>query len=275
MPRIKLEEQSLYYMDRGHGEAVVLLHSYLANAFMWTPQVQALETRYRVIVPDLWGHGNSGALPENARDLTALTCHIQSLLDALSLETFFLVGQSVGGMLAGELTCMSPQRVNGLVLMSTYLGQEPEVPQSYFMDLLDRIEACASFTPAMLDEVASMFFYAEASGVTQSLKASFQKQMSTLPRETLQRSIVPIGRMIFQRRDLRSQLHKLHAASTLVLCGEHDRVRPPSESAEMAQCIGCRYIEVPGAGHTPNLEHPAFVTHALRSFLAGIHIAKR
>lgn len=268
MPKFSLEGRPLYYMDRGKGAAVVLLHSYLANAFMWTPQIRALEQHYRVIVPDLWGHGSSGALPEGVDDLTALTGHMRSLLDSLDLETFFVVGQSVGGMLAAELAFTAPERVNGLVLMGTYLGQEPATPQTYFLSLLDKVEECGGFTPALIDEVTSLFFQSEGAGAVASLKASFQKQLASWRGEVLQGSIVPIGRMIFKRRDLRSRLHELDAASTLVMCGEHDKVRPPSESLEMAQRIGCRYTEVAGASHTSNLEQPEFVTRALLDFLA-------
>lgn len=258
----------MYYMDRGRGTAVVLLHSYLANAFMWTPQIQALETRYRVIAPDLWGHGSSGDLPEGTHDLSALTHHIAMLVDSLNLETYVVAGQSVGGMLAGELALTSPERVKGLIMMGTYLGQEPAEPQAYFMHLLDRVEASGTFTPLLLDEIIPMFFQSEACGTTPSLKASFEKQLSSWPMETLQRSILPIGRMIFQRRDLRSRLHELSKIPTLVMCGEHDKVRPTSESMEMAQRIGCRYTVIPGASHTSNLEQPEFVTREWLTFLA-------
>lgn len=260
----------MYYMHRGKGAVVVLLHSYLANAFMWTPQIKTLEQRYRVVVPDLWGHGSSGALPKGTDDLTALTYHIRSMLDSLDLETCFVVGQSVGGMLAAELALMAPERISGLVMMGTYLGQEPVMPRAYFMSMLDKVEACEAFTPALIDEVASMFFQSDRSNAAPSLKASFQKQLASWPAEVLRGSIVPIGRMIFNRRDLRFRLHELDADSTLVMCGEHDQVRPPSESLEMAQCIGCRYMEVPGASHTSNLERPEFVTHELLAFLSEL-----
>ena len=260
----------MYYIDRGKGPAVVLLHSYLANAFMWTPQVQALETRYRVIVPDLWGHGSSGALPEGANDLTALSAHLRQLLDRLDLATFALAGQSVGGMLAGELALILPERVQGLVLMGTYLGPEPAAPQAYFLDLLDRVEASGIFSPALLEEVTALFFPSAASPATSSLKASFQKQLTLWPAPAIRESVVPIGRMIFQRRDLRPHLQALRPTGTLVMCGEHDTIRPPTESLAMARTIGCPYTEVPGAGHLANLEHPEFVTGTLVNFLSSL-----
>ncbi|MDA6077685.1 hypothetical protein O0544_19320 [Edwardsiella anguillarum] len=54
----------MYYEDHGSGFPLVLGHSYLFDADMWRPQIEALSARYRVIVPELWGHGRSAALPE-------------------------------------------------------------------------------------------------------------------------------------------------------------------------------------------------------------------
>jgi len=117
--------------------------------------------------------------------------------------------------------------------------------------------------------VASLFFRDSGSGAV-SLKSSFRKQLSSWSADVLRQSIVPIGRMIFQRADRRSSLHALDPASTLVMCGAYDPVRPPSESREMAQRIGCQYLEVPNASHTSNLEQPDFVTQALLGFLGEL-----
>jgi pimeloyl-ACP methyl ester carboxylesterase len=60
----------------------------------------------------------------------------------------------------------------------------------------------------------------------------------------------------------------LNAATTLVMCGDQDKPRPPSETKEMAELIGCPWVLVPEAGHISNLENPQFVTEALFAFLS-------
>jgi pimeloyl-ACP methyl ester carboxylesterase len=52
------------------------------------------------------------------------------------------------------------------------------------------------------------------------------------------------------------------------MCGDQDKPRPPSETQEMAELIGCPYVLVPQAGHISNLENSAFVTEALLKFLS-------
>lgn len=267
MPAINIVGKLMYYVDWGQGMPIVLMHSYLANTFMWTPQILALEKNFRVIAPDLWGHGSSDALPEGTNDLSALAQHVLSLLDNLGVEKFVLVGQSVGGMLAAEIALASPRRVAALALMGTYLGNEPDDSKGRFLALIGRVEECGIFSTDLINEIEALFFETRDHESISRLQKSFRNELSTMTTSRIRESIAPIGRMIFNRRDLRHQFSELDSISTVVICGEHDTVRPPKESKEMAKLIGCQYIEVPDASHTSNLENPDFVTNALVDFI--------
>jgi pimeloyl-ACP methyl ester carboxylesterase len=77
-----------------------------------------------------------------------------------------------------------------------------------------------------------------------------------------------MGRITFGRDDLLLRLSELNAATTLVMCGDQDKPRPPSEAREMAELIGCPWVLVSDAGHISNLENPQFVTEVLFTFLS-------
>ncbi|MCE1857639.1 alpha/beta fold hydrolase, partial [Enterobacter hormaechei] len=94
---------------------------------MWAPQIEALSKQYRVIAPDLWGHGNSEELPEQHSTLADLARDYLALMDQLGIEEFAIIGLSAGGMWGIELVDMAPDRVKALVLMDTFVGLEPEV----------------------------------------------------------------------------------------------------------------------------------------------------
>jgi pimeloyl-ACP methyl ester carboxylesterase len=64
MPSIAIHGQDLHYLDCGAGFPILFGGSYLWDAAVWAPQVEGLSTRYRCIVPELWGYGKSGAIPE-------------------------------------------------------------------------------------------------------------------------------------------------------------------------------------------------------------------
>ncbi|WP_259766239.1 alpha/beta fold hydrolase, partial [Pseudomonas protegens] len=140
MPFATLDGQPLHYLDQGQGPVVFLAGSYLWDTSMWAPQIEALSTQYRVIAVDLWGHGQSGPLPQGTASLDDVARQMLALLDHLQIERVTLVGLSVGGMWGARMALAAPQRIDGLVLMDTYLGAEPEPTRQYYFSLFQQIE---------------------------------------------------------------------------------------------------------------------------------------
>lgn len=69
MNNFTIENQNMAYLDEGQGPVLVFGHSYLWDSAMWQPQVEALKSKYRCIVPELWSHGQSDAAPSSMRTL--------------------------------------------------------------------------------------------------------------------------------------------------------------------------------------------------------------
>lgn len=267
MPFFSIDGQPLHYVDQGTGPAVLLAGSYLWDHAMWQPQITTLAQTHRVIALDLWGHGQSGRLPDCTTSLDDIARQALLLLDHLDIERVTLVGLSVGGMWGARLALSAPHRINGLVLMDTYLGVEPEPTRQYYFSLLQQIEDSGVISEPLLDIVVPIFFRAGIDPQS-SLYRDFRAALAALPADRLRQSIVPMGRMTFGREDLLSRLSDLDPDSTLLMCGDQDIPRPPHETRETAELIGCPYVLVPEAGHISNLENPAFVTAKLQDFLS-------
>ncbi len=267
MPFATIDGQPLHYIDQGTGPAVLLAGSYLWDQAMWAPQIAVLSQHYRVIALDLWGHGQSGQLPEGTTSLDDIARQALALLDHLDIDRVTLVGLSVGGMWGVRLALSSPQRLNGLVLMDTYVGVEPEPTRQYYFSLFKQIEDTGVISPQLLDIVVPIFFRPGIDPQS-ALYQDFRASLAALPAERLRESIVPMGRITFGRDDVLPRLSELNAATTLVMCGDQDKPRPPTEAREMAELIGCPCVLVPEAGHISNLENAEFVTQALLKFLA-------
>ncbi|MCF4994875.1 alpha/beta fold hydrolase [Pseudomonas syringae] len=267
MPFVTIDGQALHYIDQGSGPAVLLAGSYLWDQTMWAPQIAALSPHYRVIALDLWGHGDSGPMPQGTTSLDDIARQALALLDHLDIDRVTLIGLSVGGMWGARLALSAPQRVNGLVLMDTYLGVEPEPTRQYYFSLFKQIEESGAIPEPLLDIVVPIFF---RPGIDPQspLYQDFRAKLAALPSERLRESIVPMGRITFSREDFLPRLGELNALTTLVLCGDQDKPRPPVEAQEMAGLIGCPCVLVPEAGHISNLENPEFVTEVLSTFLA-------
>ena len=120
MPVLALSESfSLNYEEWGDptAPAVVLLHGFTSSHRMWAPQVEALAREYRVIAPDLRGHGRTTS-PEDPSEygIERYAADIVALFDALNIEVCALVGCSFGGMIALQFATTYPERVACLVV---------------------------------------------------------------------------------------------------------------------------------------------------------------
>lgn len=259
--------QQMHYLDQGEGEVIVFGHSYLWDSAMWAPQVEALSAQYRCIVPDLWAHGQSQPAPASMRSLSDYARHILALMDHLGIETFTIVGLSVGGMWGAELTALAPQRVKALVLMDTFVGLEPEVTHAKYFHMLDTITALQAVPAPIVETVAPMFFAKQAEQVAPQLVHNFKQQLAALSGEQAV-EVARIGRMVFGRRDLMEEVEKF-ALPVLIAVGAEDSPRPVLESYLMQDSIsGSELVVIPQAGHISNLEQPQFVTEMLQRFLA-------
>jgi pimeloyl-ACP methyl ester carboxylesterase len=267
MPLIEIEGRILHYQIRGSGFPVLLGHSYLWDSSMWEPQIKALSRSFQVIAPDLWGHGRSGGLPENTRTLGDLAGHASRLLDALAVRQCAVVGLSVGGMWGAELALRDPARVRTLVMMDTDFGAEPHANRTRYIQMLDTIEALGSIPSSILDAVVPLFLR-DGADPDAALPMAFRRALENFSASQLRQSIVPLGRLIFERPDSVSGLAALDGRRTLLMCGAQDVARTPAEMVRMAGIIGCRHVLIPEAGHISNLENPAFVTDILLRWLA-------
>ncbi|AGA75951.1 hydrolase alpha/beta fold family protein [Pseudomonas putida HB3267] len=263
---IEIDGARMSYIDQGQGFPVLLGHSYLWSAQMWQPQIEALSAHFRVIVPELWGHGGSDAPPATTIDINSLVRQHLTLLDKLEITRCHLVGLSVGGMWGAPLAATHPDRIDRLVLMDTYLGAEPEETRLKYFALLDAASEAGEFSDLLLDIIVPIFFHAGGQTVPE-IRKRFRAQLKASSAQTISESLDPMGRIIFGRHDLLEQLEQLPSERTILMCGDQDIPRPPEESNEMARIIGCLAAQIPFAGHISSLENPRVVNEFLLNWL--------
>ncbi|MGH2684356.1 MAG: alpha/beta fold hydrolase, partial [Actinomycetota bacterium] len=100
----------------GEGPPIVLLHGLAATKLSYLPLLPALAKRYRVIVPDLPGHGES-TKRRGSYSPPAFARTVLALMDQLSVERAAVIGNSMGGRIALEVAAEAPDRVEALVLL--------------------------------------------------------------------------------------------------------------------------------------------------------------
>lgn len=111
-----------HYHDAGTGDPVIMLHgsgpgvSAWAN---WRLNLPVLANRFRMLAPDVVGFGHTERPDDVRYSLRSWTDHVWAFADAMGLERFSLVGNSLGGRISLEMAAERPERIRRMVLMGS------------------------------------------------------------------------------------------------------------------------------------------------------------
>jgi pimeloyl-ACP methyl ester carboxylesterase len=266
---IEIDGSTLSYLDIGQGPDLLLGHSYLWDSSMWAPQIAHLSRSFRCLVPELWGHGDSLALPEGCTNLEDIAAQMLQLLDELKIDKCHLLGLSVGAMWGAELVLQAPQRVQSLVMMDSFIGFEPEVTRAKYLAMLDKIETAQAIPADLIETITPLFFASDTAQLQPVLIEGFKETLAGIPTKNID-TLVSLGRMIFNRRDT-LELAEQFTLPCLIMVGIEDKTRTVLESYLMQDCIDAScLVTLPGAGHIATLEQPELVNNALDDFYAKV-----
>jgi 3-oxoadipate enol-lactonase len=233
-------------------ETIVFLHAFAASHRSWQPQVDALGDRYRLVAPDLPGHGDTPG-PFTLRRAVDDTVE---LLDAGPAGGTHVVGISGGATVAMLAASTCPVRVASLVL-SAPVAHAP------------RLLAVQRLASALMPEgVTAAVLRQLFSGGRDEYAAMAVEDFRRCGKQTYLDTLREIARL-----DARDRLSTV-AAPTLVLVGGKDRANA-SPSAEVARHIPEAELRVvPGAGHLWNLEQPELFTRTIEEFVTAHHLPR-
>lgn len=113
---LNVNDIEMYYETSGQGEPLVLLHGFYGSGLAWAKLVPEFAKHYRVIVPDLRGHGRS-TNPAKRFTHRQSALDVFALLDALEIRQFKAMGISTGGMTLIHMATQQPSRVEAMVLI--------------------------------------------------------------------------------------------------------------------------------------------------------------
>jgi 3-oxoadipate enol-lactonase/4-carboxymuconolactone decarboxylase len=270
---IKVKDLAIHVLIEGPpgGAPLVLLHSLGTNAHVWDAQAAALSRSFRVIRPDLRGHGLTTCTP-GPYSMALFADDLAALLTALNINQVHLGGISIGGLIAQSFSASHPGRVASLMLVDTALAIPPA--QSWTDRAAKvRAEGMGAIADAVLARwVTPPFLDApEAHGLREMLLRT--------PAEGYAASAEAIA-----AADLAATTSTLQIP-TLIVVADQDQATPVAAAQALNAAIaGSSLSIIENAAHIPTVEKPAEVTAALTSFLnpavtdywdAGMNIRKQ
>jgi len=223
---IPINEMQMYYVVHGQGEPLVLLHGYTGSSGDWEVFLPDLAQEYRLIIPDLRGHGRS-TNPLATFTFRQAALDVFALLDHLGIEQFKAIGFSGGGNTLLHIATQQPGRVAAMALASAasyYPEQARTIMRTYTADKLTDDEW-------------------------------------RIQRQRHQHGDEQIRALFRQGQAFADEYHDMNfmppylatiTARTLIVSGDRDPLVPVSIAVELSKAIPRSYLSiVPDGGHLP------------------------
>lgn len=262
MGTVSVDGVPLYFRDVGQGLPVLLLHAFPLTGDAFAAQLRdpALTSRYRLIVPDHRGFGQS-ALGVGPTTMGRIAEDALAILDHLKVREAVVGGVSMGGYAAMALLRADPSRVKALVLIDTQAGADDDAARN------KREESARAVLENGMDLLVETMI---PRLLSPSADASLKEEVTALIRANRREAAAAALRGMGMRPDSREILGRF-GGPALVVVGEDDPITPLAKAEEMASLIkDAALARIPKAGHLPNQEAAATFNEALGTFLAGL-----
>lgn len=237
------------YLEGGQGEPLMLLHGFGGNKDTFTRVSRFLVKRYRVIIPDIIGFGESAHPSQADYSTPAQVERLRELSQALNLKNLHLGGNSMGGQIALLYAALYPTEVNSLWLLS------PAVARSSFKsDVLNVITE--SGRNSLIARNVKEFQEVMALGMS---KPPFipKPMLEVLAQERIQNAA--LEERIFQKiidHSVEDQIRGMETP-TLIVFGNQDRIISIETADALSKLLpNSKVVVVQNAGHVPMFEQP-------------------
>jgi pimeloyl-ACP methyl ester carboxylesterase len=256
-------DAQIFYQVRGDGPPVVLLHPFPANHDFWAPAADLLQARYRLIIPDLRGHGDSSpgdgaaTMEKHANDLVRLC-------DSTGIAKAVFAGVSIGGYILFEFWRRYRDRISALILANTRAAADTEEGRANRLKSAEDVEKHGpvpfidSMVPKLIGET------------TRTTRPDLVERARKMMLKMTVSGIAAGQRGMAARPDSVPTLKTVNVPA-LILAGAEDTLIPIADAQLMQSNIAGSRLEVlPRAGHYAVFEQHELAARLIRSFLDGL-----
>ncbi|MFW6284428.1 MAG: alpha/beta fold hydrolase [Desulfosalsimonas sp.] len=264
---LEINGARVHFREEGSGLPLLLLHGAMASLHTWDGWADALREDFRIIRVDLPGNGLTGPVPGFAYTGQGLLDFLETFVDAMALERFYLAGNSLGGFTAWNYAVRHPEKVKKLILIAP-AGYPQKVPDAVKLVSLPLVGGIGRvWTPRSVVAANVRHAYGDPDLVSESL---VDRYYELLLRPGNRGAMIEIFRAMNAQADGSDpgETIKQLSVPALLMWGEKDRWVPLAHVEKWKNDVAdLRVITYPGAGHAPMEEIPGRTARDARKFL--------
>lgn len=253
---VMVDGYETHYFEGGSGPTLVMLHGMADDKNSFVGTAGELTDTYRVILPDLMGHGANKADESRDYSIAGHKAFVAALFDALDLDTFILAGNSMGGHTSAAYALYYPDKVERLILVNAPgLVVDDTLVYGGFGAPLETVEDFDAVMSRVLFNPPSL-----PTPIKRHLIDTTNSRMEFI--NGLAKSVLD-----GEDFDLSARIGNI-SMPTLILWGKEDVVVPFAVAETYADSIlEAQLVVLPEAGHSPQMEAPVRVADAIKAFL--------
>lgn len=256
---IPYQDVSGFYSDEGNGTPLVLIHGFCEDSSVWNDFKKNLSRKFRVLVPDLPGYGNS-ALPKETLTIEWMADFVYAMLEKENISNPIIIGHSMGGYITLALAEKHPQLPQKIGLFHSHAFADDEEKKKGRQKGIEFVEknGTRDFVNELVPNLFAEKFRAEHKATVERQKA----YALTYPAET-----ITAGLKAMLLRPDRTHVLKEFKKPVLFLLGKEDKAIPYGKSLEQCQYPAISSVRIlEHVGHMGMLEEPEKTVEIVEEF---------
>ncbi|MDM5337609.1 alpha/beta hydrolase [Fictibacillus enclensis] len=254
-----LDKRKLAYIDEGKGEAIVLLHGFCGSHEYWEEVVPKLAKEYRVIAPDLRGHGKS-SVSDSACAVEDFSEDIKDLLGHLGLDKVTMLGHSLGGYITLAFADHQSNRLKGYGLIHSTAFPDDEAGRLKRDRTIEQIQEKG--IESVIDQLVPNLF-APDTPLSDKIEKAKRIGYETPPEGAIAASVA------MKNRPNRNDVLQNSNIPVLLVAGESDQVVPPEKTFSVSK-ENIIQSTLQGAGHMGMYEATDNLIEEIMAFMKKI-----
>jgi pimeloyl-ACP methyl ester carboxylesterase len=265
---IEIDEMQVHYRDEGKGVPIVLVHGTASSLHTWDAWTKELTKNYRVIRMDLPAFGITGPNKNADYSIKAYTAFLDQFLTKINVDSFYLVGNSLGGNIAWNYTAEHPKKIEKLILVDAS-GLPTNKPQPAIFKMAKTPVLSSLFlyvTPKFFIKKNMKEVYGDKSKLTDSLVTRYHKMALRVGNR---QAFIDRAKIDF-KLGAKVNVDKLKSIQTptLLIWGAKDTWIPLDSGKRMDRILpNSKLVVLKNSGHVPMEENPTESVEILKAFL--------